>query len=373
MSDIDKSSKTEPPTEKRKSDAKNKGQFAKAPEISMTLTLLAGFLCILFFAPAKAVLVRNFTIGLFENLDSITLNQEGAGYVLSESYWQLANVVWPILACCFFAAFISEGMQTGFSYTPGAMKPKLSKFNPITGTKRIFGLKGLKAFAIDFLKFCALGTVVWFTLLIFIDHPIFYAPIPIQHVLQFIYKLFLVMFAIVVLFLLIIAVINFLIKKKEHEEELKMTKQEVKDERSSKEIDPEIKKKQRQKAAELLSQSGMEAVSTADVVVTNPTHYAVALRYEKGTDSAPIVVSKGQDMVARRIKTIAVEYDVPLVENKLVARTLFALCRVGEVIPYELFQVIAKILADVYQKHSYYFHRLKARRLLLKKSNSVSF
>ncbi len=117
----------------------------------------------------------------------------------------------------------------------------------------------------------------------------------------------------------------------------------------------------------------MEAVSTADVIVTNPTHYAVALRYEKGTDSAPIVVSKGQDMVARRIKTIAVEYDVPLVENKIVARTLFALCRVGEVIPYELFQVIAKILADVYQKHSYYFHRLKARRLLLKKSNSISF
>ena len=106
MSDVDKSSKTEPPTEKRKSEAKNKGQFAKAPEISMTLTLLAGFLCILFFAPAKAALVRNFTIGLFENLDSITLNQEGAGYVLSESYWQLANIVWPILVCCFFAAFI---------------------------------------------------------------------------------------------------------------------------------------------------------------------------------------------------------------------------------------------------------------------------
>ena len=181
------------------------------------------------------------------------------------------------------------------------------------------------------------------------------------------------MFTIVVLFLIIIAIIHFIIKKKEHEDEMKMTKQEVKDERSSKEIDPEIKKRQRQRAAELLSQSGLEAVSTADVVVTNPTHFAVALKYEKGTDSAPILVSKGQDMVARRIKTIAIEYEVPMVENKLVARTLYALCRVGEKIPFELYQVVAKILADVYQSHSYYFHRLKARRLLSKKSQSIAF
>lgn len=373
MSDVDKSSKTEPPTEKRKSEAKNKGQFAKAPEISMTLTLLAGLLCMIFLAPSKAAQLRNFTKSIFENLNSIYLNQEGAAFVLSESYWQIFTIVWPLLFCCFIAALISEGTQTGFSFTPGAMTPKLNKLNPISGAKKIFGIKGLKTFFIDFLKFCALGSVVWFVLLIFIDHPIFYAPIPIQHVLQFIYKLFLVMFAIVVLFLLIIAVIHFIIKKKEHEEELKMTKQEVKDERSSKEIDPEIKKKQRQKAAELLSQSGMEAVSTADVVVTNPTHYAVALKYEKGTDSAPLVVSKGHDMVARRIKTIAVEFDVPMVENKIVARTLYALCRVGESIPFELFQVVAQILAEVYNKHSYYFHRLKARRLLLKKTSSVSF
>ena len=124
---------------------------------------------------------------------------------------------------------------------------------------------------------------------------------------------------------------------------------------------------------EILSNAGMDSVSTADVVVTNPTHFAVALKYEKGTDSAPVVVSKGFDMVARRIKIIAKEYDVPMVENKPLARTLYALGEVGEKIPVELYQVIAQILADVYQKHSYYFHRLKARRLLAKSSRSVSF
>ena len=134
--------------------------------------------------------------------------------MLSEAYSTMATVVLPLMGACFFAAFVAEGMQTGFSYTPKVINPSLNKFNPINGAKKIFGLKGLKTFLIDFLKFLAIGTVVWLTLLIFLDHPIFYAPIPIQEVLRFIYILFIVLFAILVLLLLIIAVINFIIKKK---------------------------------------------------------------------------------------------------------------------------------------------------------------
>jgi len=366
MSDVDKSSKTEPPTEKKLGEARSKGQFAKAPEISMTTTLLAGLLVILFWAPGKAEDLAEYTSGLLENLDSIILNQSGASLVLSNAYEVIAFIVLPLLASCFFAAFIAEGLQTGFRYTPKVINPDLNKFNPVNGAKKIFGIKGLKTFLIDFMKFCAIGTVVWLTLLIFLDHPIFYAPIPIQEVLYFIYILFLVLFAILVLLLLIIAVINFLIKKKEHDDQMKMTKQEVKDERKSKEIAPEIKSAQRKKAMEILSGQGAQDVSTADVVVTNPTHYAVALRYEKGTDHAPVVVAKGENILARKIKVIAIEHEVPLVENKPVARTLYALGRVGEAIPLELYRVVAEILAHVYKVHSYYFHRLKARRLLSK-------
>ena len=369
MSDVDKSSKTEPPTEKKLSQARSKGQFAKAPEISMTTTLLAGLLVILFWAPGKAVYLAEFTSSLFEDLDSIILNQDGASLMLSNAYSTLAFIVLPLMICCWFAAFIAEGMQTGFRFTPGVIEPNLNKFNPINGAKKIFGAKGLKTFLIDFLKFFAIGTVVWLTLLIFLDHPIFYAPIPIEEVLRFIYVLFLVLFAILVLLLIIIAVINFLIKKKENDDEMKMTKQEVKDERKSKEIAPEVKSAQRKKAMELLGGQGAQDVSTADVVVTNPTHYAVALRYEKGTDHAPVVVAKGENLLARRIKAIAIEFEVPLVENKPVARSLFALGRVGEAIPLELYRVVAEILANVYKTHSYYFHRLKARRLLKRKKS----
>jgi flagellar biosynthetic protein FlhB len=373
MADVDKSSKTEPPTEKKLSEARSKGQFAKAPEIGMSFTLLAGLLVILFFAPGKALELSLFTKSILENLESITLNQEGVTSTLSESYFSMAAIVIPLLVCCFFAALIAEGLQTGFRYTPKVINPDLNKFNPVNGAKRIFGAKGLKAFLIDFLKFLGIGTVVWLTLLVFLDDPIFYAPIPLQHVPQFIYELFVVMFTILVLMLTIIAIIHFIIKKKEHEEEMKMTKQEVKDERKAKEVAPEIKSAQRKKAMELLGGQGVTDVSTADVVVTNPTHYAVALRYEKGTDHAPVVVAKGENLLARRIKAIAIEYEVPMVENKPVAQSLFALGKIGEAIPLDLYRVVAEILANVYKKHAYYFHRLKARRLLARGSTGKAF
>jgi flagellar biosynthesis protein FlhB len=366
MSDVDKSSKTEPPTQKKISDAQSKGQFAKAPEIGMTMTLLAGFLVILFYAPGRALDLAQFTRSIFENLDSITATQEGVAHTLTKSYFSMALIVMPLLLACFVASFIAEGLQTGFRLTPKAIEPSFSKMNPVSGVKKVFGFKALKAFLIDFLKFLAIGSVVWITLLVFLDDPIFYAPIPIQHLPQFIYELFVVMFAILVLLLLIVAIINFIIKKKEHTENLKMTKQEVKEERKSKEVAPEVKSAQRKKAMELLGGQGATDVSTADVVVTNPTHYAVALRYEKGTDNAPVVIAKGENLLARRIKIIAAEHEVPMVENKPVAQTLFALGKVGQPIPYALYQVVAEILALVYKTHSYYFHRLKARRLLAK-------
>ena len=373
MADVDKSSKTEPPTEKKLSESRSKGQFAKAPEIGMTFTLLAGLLAILFLAPSKATDLLVFTRSIFENMDSITTSQEGVSHTLSSSYFSMALIVLPLLACCFFASLIAEGLQTGFRFTPKAIEPSFNKMNPISGVKRIMGLKALKTFLIDFLKFSAIASVVWLTLIIFLDDPIFYAPVPIQHLPQFIYKLFLVMLSILLLMLAIIAIINFFIKKKEHDDEMKMTKEEVKEERKSKEVSSEVKTAQRKKAMELLGGQGVADVSTADVVVTNPTHYAVALRYEKGTDHAPVVVAKGENLLARRIKLIAKEHEVPMVENKPVARTLYALGRVGEPIPLQLYQIVAEILAHVYKTHAYYFHRLKARRILSKMPLSKAF
>ena len=373
MADVDKSSKTEPPTEKRLSEARSRGQFAKAPEIGMTATLIVGTFIIFTWGPSKAADLMNFTRGVFENIDSITATQEGIAHTLTQSYFSMALIVLPLMFGCFFASLIAEGVQTGFRFTPKAAEPKLSKMNPIKGAQRVFGMKALKTFLVDFLKFLSIASVVWLTILIFLDDPIFYAPIPIQYIPDFILRILLIMFLILILLMSVVAVIHYIIKKKENDDEMKMTKQEVKEERKSKEVSSEVKSAQRKKAMELVMGQNLQNVSTADVVVTNPTHYAVALRYEKGTDNAPVVVAKGEDLLARRIKAIAKEYEVPMVENKPVARMLFDIGVVGVPIPLQLYQVVAEILAEVYQSHAYYFHRLKARRLLAKGDSSVSF
>jgi flagellar biosynthetic protein FlhB len=373
MADVDKSSKTEPPTEKRLSEARSRGQFAKAPEIGMTATLIVGTFIIFTWGPSKAADLMNFTRGVFENIDSITATQEGIAHTLTQSYFSMALIVLPLMFGCFFASLIAEGVQTGFRFTPKAAEPKLSKMNPIKGAQRVFGMKALKTFLVDFLKFLSIASVVWLTILIFLDDPIFYAPIPIQYIPDFILRILLIMFLILILLMSVVAVIHYIIKKKENDDEMKMTKQEVKEERKSKEVSSEVKSAQRKKAMELVMGQNFQNVSTADVVVTNPTHYAVALRYEKGTDNAPVVVAKGEDLLARRIKAIAKEYEVPMVENKPVARMLFDIGVVGVPIPLQLYQVVAEILAEVYQSHAYYFHRLKARRLLAKGDSSVSF
>ena len=157
MSGRDKSSKTEPPTDKKISEARSKGNFAKAPEIGMTMTLLAGLVVILFYGPGKALELMAFTKSIFENLDSITATQEGVAHTMTHSYFAMGLIVLPMLAFCFVASFVAEGLQTGFRFTPKAIEPKLSKLNPISGAKRVFGLKALKTFLVDFLKFLAIG------------------------------------------------------------------------------------------------------------------------------------------------------------------------------------------------------------------------
>ncbi|MBG31389.1 MAG: hypothetical protein CMI31_15540 [Opitutae bacterium] len=364
MADVDKSSKTEPPTEKRLNEARSRGQFAKAPEIGVAFTLAAGVVVILAFGVQKAETLGFFTRSIFENIDTFKATQEGIVSAFTTSYYALVSIVFPMLLCCFVAALIAEGLQTGFRLTPKVLEPKMDKLNPVTGAKRIFGTQALTTFGIDFLKFFAIGTVVVLSLGYITNDPIFFAPVPIKHVGVFIYKLFVIMLLILTVLMVIIAVINFLLQKRKHNKEMMMTKEEVKEERRSREVSPEVKTTQRKKALEFAGRQSLDDVPTADVVVTNPTHFAVALKYERGTDLAPIVVAKGEQLFARRIKMIAKEYEVPMVENKPVAQSLYRLGRVGSPIPLEMYNVIAEILAFVYRTHAYYFHRLKARRLV---------
>ena len=234
-----------------------------------------------------------------------------------------------------------------------------------TGFSRIFSSKAATHTGIDIMKLLAIGGALYLGARNLVHDPLFSSPVDTAYLGRFIYNSATAFLTRIVLSLGVITAISFFYERFKTSQELKMTRQEVKDERRSSEGDVQVKGSRRRLARRLLQKQMLKAVPTADVIVTNPTHYAVALKYERGKDKAPVVLAKGENRFALRIKEIAAEFDVPIVENKPVARLLFGMGKVGEAIPAELYQAVAQILAVVYRTHRYYFHRLKSRRLEL--------
>jgi flagellar biosynthetic protein FlhB len=216
--------------------------------------------------------------------------------------------------------------------------------------------------ATDAIKFLVVGLAVWSAVKSIMNDPLFAAPVPAPRLGEFLLDSTLLLLSRFILALGAIAAVNYVWQLRKTREDLMMTRHEVKEEQKQSEGDPKIKAMLRQMARRYSQRQMLKAVPTADVVVTNPTHYAVALKYERGKDKAPMVLAKGEGAFARRIKALAGEHEVPMVENKPVARLLFKAGRVGKPIPVELYEAVAEILAFVYKTHRYYFHRLKTRR-----------
>jgi flagellar biosynthesis protein FlhB len=360
MADEDK---TEEPTGKKRQDSYSEGQFAKAPEINTAMVLFATVIILAVLTPRKAAEISVFTRNILGHLHEIEVNPEGIVRTLLTFGQFVVSFVLPLVIVSFIMALLAEGLQTRFRLTLKAFGVKFNRLNPINGIKRIFGKDALVAFFVDLLKFSAVAAVIYLSVRDIVSHPIFTTMIPPQQVGMFIHHLFILILFRLFLMISFIAVINYMYQRHSNHQKMKMTKQEVKEEQKSQEVDSHVKSAQRSMAMRLMRNQMLDEVPTADVVVTNPTHFAVALKYERGKDSAPVVIAKGAGAFAMRIKALAEEHDVPMVENKPIARMLHKVGNVGELIPVELYQVIAEILAHVYRAHSYYFHRLKARRL----------
>ena len=366
MADTDKDSKTEEPTAKRLDKAREEGQLPQAQEIGTTFTLLAGLLVVMFAGSKIANDVFSVSSMFLGNLGADTLSKDNISYFFNEVLIILGKMSAPFLLTAMVSGIIAGGLQTKFRLTPKALGVKFSKINPIEGAKRLFGKESLVRFGIDLLKLVAMGLILWVAMKKIVDDPIFYAEVDIIHVGMFITDTMIYVFIQLVAAVAIIAIISYLWQRKKTMDGLKMTKEEVKQERKDADMSPELKKARMQMAFRLMQGQMLDEVGTADVVVTNPTHYAVALKYERGVDSAPVVVAKGENAFAQRIKAVAAKHGVPVVENKMVARMLYKVSQVGSAIPMEMFQSVAEILAFVYKTHRYYFHKLKARRAELK-------
>ena len=346
--------KTEEPTAKKLSDARKEGQVAKSKEIANATGLIVLFLILKF---GLGYLGENF-LSVF----SFTYNRMGEvikmpnGFISAEVFYTLIRsvmlkillIIAPFLVLGFIVAFVSDLVQVKWKPTAKPMQPKFSKMNPVNGFKRMFSAQSLMELLKSFLK---IGLIAWVAYSTFKDNAdIIYLlfNMPLWQGIAAAGKLA-IDFGLKVSFIyIVIAALDFAYQKHKFHEDQKMTKQEVKDEYKQAEGDPQVKGKIRAKMQEASRRRMMQQLPEADVVITNPTHFAVAIKYDTEIAPAPIVVAKGEDYLAQKIKEKAKEYHIEIVENKPLARMLYHNVELGEQVPQELYQAVAEVLAMVY-------------------------
>ncbi|MBL9201911.1 MAG: EscU/YscU/HrcU family type III secretion system export apparatus switch protein [Opitutaceae bacterium] len=363
MADHDQDQKTEQASEKRLSEAAERGQFAKSHEVTVLFPIAATIGVLALTAPAASRDIAEYAAGMFTRFAFTPVEANTVVPQLSEALLVCGGVLAPLLVAIVVAVVLAGGVQSGFRLSPKAVGIKFEHLNPVAGFQRIFSKTAFVRAGIDLLKLIAIGSALWLGAKGLISDPLFSAPVETAYLGQFLNNATLLFLTRLLFALAIVAAISFGWEKFKTARDLMMTRTEVKDERKQAEGDASTKAAMRRMARRLMQKQMLAAVQTADVVVTNPTHFAVALKYERGVDQAPVVLAKGENRFAQRIKALAAEHGVPTVENKPVARMLYAMGKVGEVIPSELYQAVAEILAVVYRTHRYYFHRLKSRRL----------
>ena len=343
------SDKTEEPTAKKISDTRKKGSVARSQELSMAIELLVLFIALKAFGKwAVGKLLEIYRWSLSSALPDY-INSErriptvaSMSTLLSDVYKQMLVVMIPFMAAGFLSALLGTGLQFSFKVSTEPLKPKLDKFNPVNGFKRMFSKQALVNLLISIAKIAIIFFVAYSVIK--------------GHMLDLMQAVSLVVNLVmdvgirISVVYVILGFLDFFYQKRKFKNDIKMTKQEVKDEYKDTEGDPEIKGRQRQKMREVSQRRMMQQVPKADVVITNPTHIAVAIQYDSEHSEAPRVTAKGEELVAQRIKEVARENNVDIVENKPLARALYTTVDIGAEIPPELYQAVAEVLAVIYNK-----------------------
>lgn len=351
LSFFDSGEKTEKPTAKKRDKARKEGQVAKSPEVSTAFLFIAVFSSIRLFFPRMSLNLINLFSYSFKNISNIDnlytpvdLKENGKVILLL-----FGAIVGPLLAISFIIAFISSFIQVGWHPTTKPLKPKFSKLNPLKGFKRMFSMSALMNFFKSIFKLVIIGFAVYLLIKdeLIVLSGIFYLDLFSGSV--YIGNLILKIGLNIGLLFLTIALFDYIYQRIKLTKDLKMTKQEIKEEHKSVEGNPQIKQRIRQKMMESSMRRMMNDVPTADVIITNPTHYAVAIVYDQSSGKAPVVVAKGIDHLAQKIKEVGKENNIDIVENKILARTLYSTVDIGKEIPEELYQSVAEILAYIYK------------------------
>lgn len=345
--------KTEKATPKKREDARKKGQVLKSAEINTAVMVLALFAIISAMGGSIVssmvdILNRYLTYTITDGYRD--MSPERIHNLIIGAFGDIIKIAWPLLAAAIVAGLAVNFIQVGFMFSGESIKPQFSRINPFQGIKRLFSMRSVIELLKSMLKISIVGLVVYME---YTSNMKSFETIMSYSIAAAASRIFGMCMSVgfkACLALIALGLADYMYQWWEFEKNLKMTKQEIKDEYKMIEGDPKIKQAIKQRQREVSMRRMMAAIPKADVVITNPTHYAIALEYKDKEMDAPVVLAKGKDIVAQNIKKKALEHGIPMVENRPVAQALYLSVDVGEKIPQDMFAAVAEILAYVYNK-----------------------
>lgn len=341
--------KTEAPTGKRLSESRKKGQLPRSKELNTFVTLITSSALFYYFGQSMGQ-------GLLEMMrHPLQLSREAVFdpatplIYLKAAFAEGVWVIVPFLAVLVVADLLAATLLGGWNFTSEAFEPKFSKLNPLTGMKKIIGIQGVVELIKAILKVLLVSSVAWNLFKLYFDELMGLSRVPVDQGISHAGDIIVFCLLILSATFLLLVMLDVPYQLWNHQRQLKMTKQEVKDEAKEQEGNPEVKGKIRQMQMQAAQRRMMEAVPKADVIVTNPTHFAVALKYDQSGSGAPVLVAKGTDLVAAQIRQLALASKVPLVAAPSLARALYYSTELNQEIPRGLFLAVAQVLAYVFQ------------------------
>lgn len=341
--------KTEKASPRKKEDERKKGKVAKSQDINTALLLMFCFIILGVSGSYMKMNMATLYEKTFTEYIFMDVNLESINKLVIEVLIQFIMVVAPVMAVAVVIGIAANLLQIGVLFTTEPLKFDLKKIDPIQGAKRIFSIRALVELVKSLLKIVFIGIITFSVILIYKDEMMMLAFKNANSAVAFFGKVTLIMGIAATIALLFLAVLDYMYQRYDFEKNIRMSKQDIKDEHKNMEGDPLIKSKIKEKQRQMAMQRMMSEVPKADVIITNPTHYAIAIKYDEDIIPAPYVIAKGTDKTALRIREIAKEHNVTITENKPLARALYDVVEINEAIPEDYYQAIAEILAFVYQ------------------------
>jgi flagellar biosynthetic protein FlhB len=349
--------KTEQPTQRRLEESWARGQFARSAEVQTVFVLGGGFFALLFTGAEMWRILVNALTSTLGHLHEIPVSRSAMQGFMITGILELGSCVWPVLAATAVAGLLAGGMQSRFRTASEALAIQWERLNPASGFKRIFSMTSSVNAGIGLLKISAILALTWGVIQGVLSDPIFSSTVDLNRIGEFMAGSASKIVMRVLFSLCVIAALDYGYQFWKHHRDMMMTREEIKEEARNSEGNPQVRAQQRRRRTAMSKRKMLLEVPNADVVVTNPTHLAIALRYDRRTMRAPKIVAKGSRLNALRIREIAREHQVPILENKPLARLMFKHGHVGREIPAQLYVAVAEVLAWVYRVNPYRYYR----------------